>query len=47
MAKIHHRQPVMLDADDFDCWFESDDRDEIDLLMQPANDDWIEVNLSN
>ena len=43
MEKIHHRMPVILDKDEFDNWFESDDRDEINYMMQPANDDWIEL----
>ncbi len=43
MSKIHHRMPVILDKEEFNNWFESDDRDEIDYMMQPANDDWIEL----
>lgn len=41
MAKIHHRMPVILETDEFDHWFTSDSRDEINFLMQPANEDWI------
>lgn len=43
MAKIHHRMPVILDKDEFSTWFESDDRDEIESMMHPANDDCIEL----
>ncbi len=43
MAKIHHRMPVILDKDEFNNWFESDDRDEIDSMMVPANEDWINL----
>lgn len=46
MSKIHHRMPVILDSEEFNNWFESDDRDEINYLMQPANSDWIEVKLN-
>ena len=43
MVKLHHRMPVTLQANEFDTWFESDDLDEIDCLMQPANEDWIRI----
>ena len=43
MAKIHHRMPVILETDEFENWFEAEDREEIDYLMQPANEDWIEL----
>ena len=43
MTKIHHRMPVILELDEFDNWFEADDRDEIDFMMQPANEDWINL----
>ena len=46
MEKIHHRMPVTLQADEFNTWFESEDRDEIDFLMKPANEDWIDVRLN-
>ncbi len=45
MQKIHHRMPVILNNEEFNNWFISDDRDEIDFMMQPANDDWIDVKL--
>ena len=47
MARIHHRMPVILETDEFDNWFTSDDRDEIDYLMQPANEDWVTVKLDS
>lgn len=47
MAKIHHRMPVILETDEFEHWFTSDDRDEINFLMQPANDDWVTVKLDS
>jgi len=43
MAKIHHRMPVILDNHEFDNWFKSDDRELINHLMSPANEEWIEV----
>ncbi len=45
MAEIHHRMPVILDKDEFKHWFTSDDRDEIEFMIQPANEDWINVSL--
>lgn len=47
MAKIHHRMPVILETDEFEHWFTSDDRDEINFLMQPANEDWVTVKLDS
>ena len=43
MAKIHHRMPVILDHDEFNHWFESDDRDVVDHMMGAANEDWVEL----
>ena len=43
MAKIHHRMPVILETDEFENWFEADDREEVDYLMQPAEENWIDV----
>ena len=43
MSKIHHRMPVILETDEFENWFEAEDRDEIDYMMQPANEDWIKL----
>lgn len=43
MSKIHHRQPVILSKDKFNAWYESDNRENIDYMMQPVNDDWIEL----
>lgn len=43
MAKIHHRMPVMIDKDEYGDWFESDDRVQLDQMMQPANDNWVEL----
>ena len=43
MSKIHHRMPVILETDEFENWFEAEDREEIDYMMQPANDDWIRL----
>lgn len=45
MKKIHHRMPVILDKAEFENWFETDDRVEIDYMMQPANEEWIDVKL--
>ena len=39
MQKIHHRMPVILDNEEFKNWFISDDRDEINFMMQPANEE--------
>ena len=47
MAKIHHRMPVILETDEFEHWFTSNDRDEINFLMQPANEDWVTVKLDS
>ena len=47
MAKIHHRMPVILETDEFEHWFTSDDRDEINFLMQPPNEDWVTVKLDS
>lgn len=43
MEKIHHRMPVILNVEEFDKWFKSEDHDDIDGLMMRANDDWIKV----
>ena len=43
MAKIHHRMPVILDKYEFDDWFVSEDRNHVENMMQPANEDWIDV----
>ena len=43
MAKIHHRIPVILETDEFENWFGAEDQEEIDYLMQPANEDWINL----
>ncbi len=43
MSKIHHRMPVILDKDEFNDWFVSKERDHVDDLMRPANEDWIDV----
>ncbi len=43
MAKIHHRMPVILDKDEFNAWFEAEDREKIEYMMQPANEDWVEL----
>ena len=47
MAKIHHRMPVILETDEFEHWFTSNDRDEINFLMQPANEDWVTLKLDS
>ena len=47
MAKIHHRMPVILNVEELEKWFKSEDRDDIDGLMMPANDDWIKVTKDN
>ena len=47
MSKIHHRMPVILETEEFENWFTTDDRKEVDYMMQPANEDWIEVKLNN
>ena len=43
MAKIHHRMPVILDNDEFNLWFESNNRDVVDYMMGAANEDWVEL----
>ena len=43
MAKIHHRMPVRLDKKEFDDWFESNDCNEIDYMMQPADEERVEL----
>ncbi len=43
MSKIHHRMPVILEKEEFNNWFETEDREEINFMMQPANEDWIEL----
>ena len=43
MAKIHHRMPVILETDEFENWFTSEDRDEINNMMRAANEGWIKV----
>jgi len=45
MEKIHHRMPVILDQDEFNNWFDSEDRAEVEQIMQTANEDWIDVRL--
>ncbi len=47
MAKIHHRMPVILQTKEFNDWFVEADRDYIDYLMGPANNDWIELKIEN
>ncbi len=44
-SKIHHRQPVIIQPDDFDRWLDcmnSEPRDVVDLL-QPVADDFLEA----
>ena len=43
MSKIHHRMPVILDKEEFKNWLVENDRSYIGHLMNPANDDWIEL----
>lgn len=45
MAKIHHRMPVILEQDEFNNWFDSEDRAEVEQMMQPVDDDGIDVRL--
>ena len=45
MAKIHHRMPVILEQDEFNNWFDSEDRVEVEQMMQPVDDDGIDVRL--
>lgn len=45
MGKIHHRMPVLLEQDEFNRWFASEDRAEVEQIMRPAQDDWIDVRL--
>lgn len=45
MAEIHHRMPVILEQDEFSGWFDSEDREEVVRMMQPAKDDYIDVRL--
>ena len=39
MSKIHHRMSVILETEEFENWFEADDREVKDYMMQPANED--------
>lgn len=43
MAEIHHRMPVLIDKSKFSSWLESDERDEINALLAPANSERIEL----
>lgn len=43
MKEIHHRMPVIIDKNDFDEWFESNDRLAITALMQPLANESIEL----
>jgi len=45
MAEIHHRMPVILEQGEFNSWFDSEDRAEVEQMMQPVVDDWIDVRL--
>lgn len=44
MAKINYRMPVILQKKEFGNWFIKNDKDYLDYLMSPANNDWIKVN---
>ena len=41
MAKIHHRMPVIIDKSNFDKWFESDNRKEINVMLYPIDSEQI------
>ena len=43
MARIHHRMPVILDQDNYNDWFESDDREQLECMMQPVHDDQVRL----
>lgn len=43
MARIHHRMPVILDQDNYYDWFESDDREQLECMMQPVHDDQVRL----
>ncbi len=45
MQKIHHRMPVILEQNEFNDWLDSDNRMQIEYMMQAAQDDCIEVKL--
>ncbi|MEJ2115569.1 MAG: SOS response-associated peptidase family protein, partial [Gammaproteobacteria bacterium] len=47
MQKIHHRMPVILEQDEFKSWLDSDDRMEIEHMIQAAKDENIDVKLDS
>jgi putative SOS response-associated peptidase YedK len=43
MQPIHERMPVILKADVFDAWLESDDTDYLQTLLQPYEETDLEM----
>ncbi len=43
MQQIHHRMPVIIDPDNFDEWFKTDDREVVSSLMQPLSDERVDL----
>ncbi len=41
MSKIHHRMPVILQKDNYENWFISKEREEIELMMTPLGNEEI------
>jgi len=46
MQKIHHRMPVILASEDFDSWFDSNNRTDIDKMMLPVGEGSVSISLN-
>lgn len=44
MGKIHHRMPVIIDIEETEQWLESEDINEVDRLMKPKPNDYVNMN---
>lgn len=43
MSKIHHRMPVILNEENYEAWFTSTDRKEVEFMMKPLADSQINI----